>query len=191
MRLCGRRYAGARRPSDEPDGTGGRLKGISRAHTAGRALDGTSGPWLSRVRGRTERILVTPHRGCCSPLHLVAVGLAGLDQELHVVHVIRQVKVSGVGRRGRASPCHVPARWGVKVADAGQSLRLRAGTPATFAHEDCLWGGFGRRLLVCDERDDHHARRGVLQVDLLRDAHGQAVPGMVPGTTKFSRPRGG
>ena len=44
MRLCGRRYAGARRPSDEPDGTGGRLNGISRAHTAGRALDGTSGP---------------------------------------------------------------------------------------------------------------------------------------------------
>ena len=34
MRLCGRRYAGARRPSDEPDGTGGRLNGISRAHTA-------------------------------------------------------------------------------------------------------------------------------------------------------------
>jgi len=30
--------------SDEPDGTGGRLNGISRAHTAGRALGGTSGP---------------------------------------------------------------------------------------------------------------------------------------------------
>ena len=44
MRLCERRYAGARRPSDEPDGTGGRLNGISRAHTAGRVLDGTSGP---------------------------------------------------------------------------------------------------------------------------------------------------
>ena len=44
MRLCGRRYAGARRPSDEPDGTGGRLKGISRAHTAGRALEGISSP---------------------------------------------------------------------------------------------------------------------------------------------------
>ena len=37
-------YAGARRPSDGPDGTGGRLNGISRAHTAGMALDGTSGP---------------------------------------------------------------------------------------------------------------------------------------------------
>ena len=43
MLLCGRRYAGAKRLSDEPNGTRGRLNGISRAHTAGRALDGTSG----------------------------------------------------------------------------------------------------------------------------------------------------
>ena len=42
--VAGGELAGTSDSSDEPDGTGGRLKGISLAHTAGRALEGTSGP---------------------------------------------------------------------------------------------------------------------------------------------------
>ena len=42
--VAGGELAGTSDSSDEPDGTGGRLKGISRAHTAGRALEGTNGP---------------------------------------------------------------------------------------------------------------------------------------------------
>ena len=38
--VAGGELEGTSDSSDEPDGTGGRLNGISRAHTTGRALEG-------------------------------------------------------------------------------------------------------------------------------------------------------